>query len=320
MRWATAYTSPMVRVFFFLIALFALLNGNSFAAIASFAASHLPTAPTQGSPLLITVKPAAKLTTLSGEWLGKRVYFDPVRSEGFNSKGEKAQADRAPGEWVGLAGVPLDTPVGSYTLKLTGTDAAGHSVTSSEVIRVEASHYASVELKVAKQFTEPDAATQKRIAEDQKLKHEVFERADSGPDTPLRLWSGGFAPPIPNTASDGFGTKRVFNGKLQSQHQGLDFHAATGTPVHATNRGKVILARSLFFEGNCVIVDHGEGLVTIYMHLSEFKVKEGELVERGQVVGLSGATGRATGPHLHMGVRWQGVYLDPAILLKIELP
>jgi murein DD-endopeptidase MepM/ murein hydrolase activator NlpD len=106
----------------------------------------------------------------------------------------------------------------------------------------------------------------------------------------------------------------------KSQHLGLDFRASTGTPVHATNSGTVILARPLYFEGNCVMLDHGQGLVTIYMHLSEFKVKEGEKVIAGQLIALSGGTGRATGPHLHFAVRWHGEYLDPQTLLELRPP
>jgi murein DD-endopeptidase MepM/ murein hydrolase activator NlpD len=94
----------------------------------------------------------------------------------------------------------------------------------------------------------------------------------------------------------------------------------TGTPVNALNRGNVILARPLFFEGDCVVLDHGQGLMTIYMHLSKIEVKEGEQIDRGKELGLSGGTGRATGPHLHVAVRWQGIYLDPATLLKLNLP
>jgi len=86
------------------------------------------------------------------------------------------------------------------------------------------------------------------------------------------------------------------------------------------NDGTVLLARPLYFEGNFVVIDHGQGLLTLYLHLSEFKVKEGDPVKRGQVVGLSGGTGRATGPHLHVAVRWQGTYLDPASLIRLRLP
>jgi murein DD-endopeptidase MepM/ murein hydrolase activator NlpD len=94
----------------------------------------------------------------------------------------------------------------------------------------------------------------------------------------------------------------------------------TGTPVAAVNRGTVILARLLFFEGNCVVIDHGQGLLTLYLHLSEIHVKEGEPVAKGDDIGLSGGTGRATGPHLHLAVRWQGIYLDPSALLSLRMP
>ena len=93
-----------------------------------------------------------------------------------------------------------------------------------------------------------------------------------------------------------------------------------GTPVHASNTGEVVLARELFYEGNCVVIDHGLGFMTMYMHLSQFNVKEGDKVERDQVIAFSGDTGRATGPHLHMAVRWSGEYLDPAKLLALKLP
>jgi murein DD-endopeptidase MepM/ murein hydrolase activator NlpD len=86
------------------------------------------------------------------------------------------------------------------------------------------------------------------------------------------------------------------------------------------NDGTVLLARPLFYEGNFVVIDHGQGLLTLYLHLSEFKVKEGDPVKRGQVIGLSGGTGRATGPHLHVAVRWQGTYLDPAGVIRLPLP
>ena len=122
------------------------------------------------------------------------------------------------------------------------------------------------------------------------------------------------------TISGVFGTQRTFNGKVQSVHQGLDYAIPSGTPVAAVNSGTVLLARPLYFEGNCVVLDHGQGLLTLYMHLSEMKVKEGETIQRGQEIGLSGGSGRATGPHLHLAVRWQGIYLNPATLLRLNLP
>ena len=147
------------------------------------------------------------------------------------------------------------------------------------------------------------------------MKQDYFSRF-----TPERLWDGNFSAPADASTSDVYGSQRIFNGKAQREHQGLDYRVPTGTPVAAMNSGKVLLARFLYYEGNCVFLDHGQGLITVYFHLSEIKVKEGDDVKRGEIIGLSGGTGRATGPHLHVGVRWQGIYLDPARLLQLPLP
>ena len=139
-------------------------------------------------------------------------------------------------------------------------------------------------------------------------------------ETEQRLWAGGFVAPVSAAISDVFGTARVFNQEVKSRHLGLDYGVPAGTPVHAVNRGTVILARQLYFEGNCVVIDHGQGLFSLYLHLSEFRVKEGDQIETGQLIALSGGSGRATGPHLHLAIRWQGVYLNPALLLQLTIP
>lgn len=125
-----------------------------------------------------------------------------------------------------------------------------------------------------------------------------------------------FAAPLANAPPPrNFGTRRLFNGEPRNAHGGADFRAATGTPVLAAEEGLVVLAASHFFAGKSVYVDHGGGLLTMYMHLSRIDVKAGQRLARGAVVGLSGATGRVTGPHLHFGVRWRGARVDPALLL-----
>jgi murein DD-endopeptidase MepM/ murein hydrolase activator NlpD len=172
-----------------------------------------------------------------------------------------------------------------------------------------------VKLSVEGKFTAPSPEQQKQIEEGVEVKKDYLSRV-----TPEREWSGEFTAPAEAEISDVFGAERVFNGKAQSTHFGLDFRVPTGTPVAAMNDGTVLLARPLYFEGNFVVLDHGQGLLTLYLHLSEFKVKEGDQVKRGQIVGLSGGTGRATGPHLHVAVRWQGIYLDPASLMRLQLP
>ncbi len=146
------------------------------------------------------------------------------------------------------------------------------------------------------------------------MKAKVFAASATEP-----LWTGDFRAPVGAAPTDSFGTRRTFNGKLASVHKGMDFRAAMGTPVRAGNSGVVVLARPLYYEGNCVVIDHGLGLFTISMHLSRIDVKEGEHVSQGERIGLSGATGRVTGPHLHWAVRWQNAYLDPAKLLRMDL-
>jgi len=124
------------------------------------------------------------------------------------------------------------------------------------------------------------------------------------------------APPLDPLPEGGrFGARRFFNGEPRSPHTGADFHAAAGTPVHAVADGVVALAADHFFSGNSVFLDHGDGLITMYFHLSEIDVEEGQRVERGQVIGKVGSTGRATGPHLHFGIRWRGERIDPTMLL-----
>jgi murein DD-endopeptidase MepM/ murein hydrolase activator NlpD len=154
-----------------------------------------------------------------------------------------------------------------------------------------------------------------RISEEQAFKREIFRRI-----TPSRLWSESFAPPIDSVITDEFGVQRTFNGKVQSAHHGLDLRADTGTPVAAMNSGEVIVAREMFYEGGFVVIDHGRGLLTLYMHLTEISVQEGVRVAKGQIIGLSGGTGRVTAPHLHIGIRWQGIYLNPEVLLQMQLP
>lgn len=198
---------------------------------------------------------------------------------------------------------------------MTETLLAGRTRQSHEGIRTIRAPYPRITVKVARQYTEPSQQQLSTISVDKGLKEKTFAEV-----SPKRFWSGPFVPPVDTPVSDVFGTERVFNQEVQSRHQGLDFAAPAGTPVHAINHGVVLLARPLYFEGNCVVLDHGQGLLSLYLHLSEFRVKEGEEVQPGQVIAVSGETGRATGPHLHLAVRWQGVYLNPSILLKMQIP
>jgi len=261
-----------------------------------------------GTPVLFRVTTPKPVRTLSGTWLGHEIAFS---------------FDASHKSWFALAGASLETKPGPYPIQLHGETFAGRSAGSPDgqaisfekKIRVERQRYPRVQLKVPGRYTAPSPEDQRQIEQDKETKEDAFKTLSPG-----REWKGSFAPPVNAAISDVFGVQRVFNGSVQSTHQGLDFRVPTGTPVAAVNSGRIILARPLFFEGNCVVIDHGQGLLTLYLHLSKFSVKEGDDVSKGQPIGLSGGTGRATGPHLHLAVRWQGVYLNPQVLLKLNLP
>jgi len=253
-----------------------------------------------GSPIILEVTPPVRLTGVSGTWLEHPISFS---------------YDSTAKVWYGIAGVSLETRPGTYALSLKGTTSKGTEISFSRRIVIRAAKYPSIAVSVAKRFTEPSKEQLERIQQDKTVKQDVFHHTD-----PEREWSGAFRAPVDAKVSDVFGTRRTFNGKVQSMHQGLDFAVPTGTPISAANSGTILLAGPLYFEGNCVVIDHGQGLLTLYLHMSEIKVKQGEKVKRGDEIGLSGGTGRATGPHLHLAVRWQGVYLNPATLMALKLP
>jgi murein DD-endopeptidase MepM/ murein hydrolase activator NlpD len=251
-----------------------------------------------GSPVLFRVTVPRRVTALTGNFLGQDLSF---------------RASQSCHCWYAFAGVGLATKPGRYTLRVEGT--GEKKANMSFAVAVAAAHYPSSTLKVAPGFVEPPKEELARIEEDQAIKKRVFATTLPEPE-----WAGRFQAPAEAEVSGVFGSARVFNGVKKSQHTGLDFRVTTGTPIMASNSGKVILARGLYFEGNCVMIDHGQGLITLYLHLSEIKVKEGDAVEKGQLLGLSGGTGRATAPHLHFAVRWRGEYLDPRTLLELRPP
>ncbi len=299
------FTSPIRERLFHPVALvaFALVSlaaNLSAATAARWIVGNQPTRLVNGTPVLFRVTTPTLMRTLSGNWLGHEIAFS------FDA-GHKS--------WFALAGISLETKPGAYPIRLHAETSDGEAISFEKEIRVERQRYPRVLLKVPGRYTAPSVEEQRQIEQDKQTKAEAFKTLSPG-----REWEGSFAAPVNAEISDVFGVERVFNGSVQSTHQGLDFRVSSGTSVAAVNSGRIILARALFFEGNCVVIDHGQGLLTLYLHLSKFLVNEGDDVEKGQAIGLSGGTGRATGPHLHLAVRWQGVYLDPQVLLQLKLP
>ena len=249
-----------------------------------------------GSPELIRINEVAD--TVDGEWLGRKLQF-------FRSSGGAS--------WFALAGADVETLPGPSSLHIIAHTNGG-PVDLSQTIEIHPAHYRTGTLSVEPKFVEPGPDEQKQIAADSEVKAKVFATSAAEP-----LWQGSFRAPVAAAPTDSFGTRRMFNGRLASIHKGMDFRAPRGTVVRAANSGVVVIARPLYYEGNCVIIDHGLGLYTLSMHFSRIDVHEGQHVAAGDRLGLSGATGRVTGPHLHWAVRWQGAYLDPARLLRLNL-
>jgi len=256
-----------------------------------------PAAVYAGAPELVCLS-APNAASVEGDWLGRKLLFFPTKTRG----------------WCSLAGVDVETPVGPSNLLISIHLKDGTTSSLTKTTPILAASYRTGSLTVAPGFVEPPADLLTRIKEEAALKTKIFAASAS-----LPLWSGSFIEPVSAPPTDSFGTRRTFNGKLASVHKGMDFRTPTGTPVHAGNEGTVVIARPLYYEGNCVVIDHGLGLFSISMHLSRIDVQEGQHLRRGDLVGLSGATGRVTGPHLHWATRWQGAYLDPAKMLKLPL-
>jgi murein DD-endopeptidase MepM/ murein hydrolase activator NlpD len=253
----------------------------------------------QGSLLLIDLKSTKPLAEVQGEWGGRSV---PLWTEQGGQNQRK-----------GLLAVDLEKAHGQYELKVTGETAGGERMSCSVMVAVQKGQFATEKLQVGKQFVEPSPEQIKRADDERQKLRDIFDRV-----TPERLWDGKFRIPLDGvTAGSNFGRRRILNGNPGSPHGGADLPGATGTPVHATQRGRVVLAEELFFSGNTVVVDHGLGIYTFYGHLSEIGVKAGDTLEAGAVLGKVGATGRVTGPHLHWGLAVERARVNPLLLVKL---
>lgn len=214
--------------------------------------------------------------------------------------------------WQALVGIDLDVAPGTYRV---GVDASASSTTLDHTtynLHVVARHFPTRQLHVDDAFVNPPADVEERIAAEARELDGLWKSSSAE-----RYWSGPFVRPVPGPANSQFGTRSIFNGVPRAPHGGGDFLSGAGTPVKAPNAGRIVLARSLYFTGNTVVIDHGLGLLSMLAHLSATDVREGDRVEAGDIVGKVGATGRVTGPHLHWAVRAGGARVDPLSLLAL---
>lgn len=211
-------------------------------------------------------------------------------------------------EWRALVGIDLDVKAGTYPVTVDA--GAGGRTTYDLVVTPRA--FRTRRLTVDEAFVTPPPSEQARIEREAALLAGVWNAP-----APERLWADPFERPVPQAANSAFGTRSIFNGQPRNAHGGADFLSPGGTPIHAPNAGRVAVARSLYYSGNTVIVDHGLGLFSMLAHLSAIDVHEGDRVVAGQILGRVGATGRVTGPHLHWAVRAGGARVDPLSLLAL---
>jgi hypothetical protein len=258
-----------------------------------------PERPVQGTLFRLTVRldDAASVMGLGATLAGETLHFH-VRDDGTREA---------------LAAAPLGAE-GRLELPLIVMRWNGALDTVQVTIPVDRGEYRMERLTVAPQFgTPPDSATAARIARDQAKAMQVSRRSHA---TPLLLGDTTVRPRNTRITS-GFGDGREFNGQVQSRHTGLDFAGNVGAPVYAAARGVVALVDSFFLAGDVIYIDHGEGLVTAYFHLSRQDVAAGDTVQAGQLIGLVGATGRVTGPHLHFVVRFGRITVNPLSFLSV---
>ncbi len=205
--------------------------------------------------------------------------------------------------WLAVAGLPLDTEAGVVALSVDDT---------VRELQVSAHAYREQRLTVKNQsHVTPDQAQLDRIYSERKIIDEALHRFRE-----VAVDGVALAAPVDGPRSSSFGLRRFFNDQPRSPHKGMDIAAAEGVPIVAPRAGLVTATGDFFFNGNTVIVDHGQGFVTLYCHLSDIAVEEGERVATGDRLGAVGSTGRVTGPHLHFGTYLNGTAVDPAIFLK----
>ena len=238
---------------------------------------------------------SGKDPAISGDYEGTAIPFYPV-------------PERGEGIYEAVVGVPVDHKPGPSEIKVS----IGPAQTLSVPLTIVSGQYPSTALTVAPGQVNPGAKALKRI------KKEIAETAPLYKRLTLKkYWNGPFVLPINSTINSPFGEHRTYNGEPRNYHPGLDLKAAIGTPIHAPAGGIVVLAKNLYFTGYTVMIDHGYGIITLYAHMSKLRVKKGQEVHAGDLLGLSGKTGRVTGPHLHWQVKIHDVKVNPLGLVQV---
>lgn len=262
---------------------------------------RLSSNPTQGSLVLVEAHSGLRFADVNGEWKGQKLRFWQDLS---------ATAETA---YRALLAVDLEQAAGESALSVKVKLDSNEQLACRVPVTVEEAQFPTERLRVARQFLVLSSEDLERVKRESEQLRALFATV-----TADRLWSGGFQLPVEGVpAVKNFGYLRVLNDQPRAPHSGEDFPARIGTPIRASQRGRVMLAEELFFSGKTVVLDHGLGLYTLYAHLESITVSKGAIVEAGAVLGTLGATGRVTGAHLHWAVRLNEARVNPWDLLDL---
>lgn len=253
-----------------------------------------PSRVARGDAFEVSASVDSPVTHINFVWLGKSWSVPAHTTNTANAADGRA-----------FANMLLPVPVDAKENELILTVKAGALQPARVTVSLYNKNRPVQKLQVDKKFTSPPASETARIAEDRRRVGEAVSRY-----TPQKLWTLPLVRPVQGSISSQFGLKRVYNGMTKSIHRGLDMRSPMGTPVLAVADGEVVLADALYYSGNAVYIDHGLGLVTSYMHMSELNVQPGQKVQGGDIIGKVGSTGQSTGPHLHLGLMVLGTAVD----------
>jgi murein DD-endopeptidase MepM/ murein hydrolase activator NlpD len=257
---------------------------------------------------------AFKVTVTPKEVIPGDVFLLKVETDGKNSAGAEFLGTRInlypvkENHFLAIVPVDIDIKPSKYNISIT----AGKERHKVKIV-VRRHTFRTIKLTLPEEKVTLGPEDEKRAVREAEMLNKIW------PENTAPAWNGSFTSPTNTGTSTEFGVKRIMNEKKTSVHRGMDFRGDAGAPVRAINSGTVVLIEDLFFGGNTLIVDHGMGLYSVYMHLSKFNVSKGEKVSKSQVIGLIGSSGRATGPHLHMSVKLNGFSINPESLFKLDL-
>lgn len=248
-----------------------------------------PATPRPGDIVIVTVKGVEG--PVEGKFGDKKIHFNPAEES-----------------FIAVFGVDLYTEPGTYDLDISARDKV-----LSRTVTIGKKKFRVQKLTLPEDMVELSPENEARVEQEQKKIAAIW------PNETGRIWDGNFINPREGEIVTGFGVQRIINNIPKNSHSGVDVAADEGEEVHAPNNGVVVLIDNQFFSGNSIILDHGQGIYTMFFHLSKILISQGQQVKRGEVIGLVGSTGRSTGAHLHWGVRMQGARVDPLELIKLKL-